>query len=84
MWFLENLPKRVEIYGLNLGCELEVQIWEFPEFGLTLERGDWRLSVEIVLPAFLFCFEVRSSGLIDARAGLCVTCSSGCRTPNRA
>ena len=57
---------------------------EFPEFGLTLERGDWRSSVEIVLPAFLFCFEVRSSGIIDARAGHCVSCSSGCRAPNRA
>jgi len=27
--FLENWPKRIEIYGLKLGFELEVQIWNF-------------------------------------------------------
>ena len=29
MCFLENWPKMIEIYGLKLGFELEVQIWNF-------------------------------------------------------
>jgi len=29
MCFLENWPKRIKIYGLKLGFELEVQIWNF-------------------------------------------------------
>lgn len=51
----------------------------------THARVGWlALEREIHAPSTLHCFEVRSSGIIDTRAGHCVLCSSGCRTPNRA
>ena len=82
LWVLKCFPgigpKGIEFDTFGVEFELEVQIWEF-QFWTHARAGWLALEREIRAPSTLHCFEVRPSGIIDARAGHCVSCSSGCR-----
>ena len=61
MCFLENWPKRIEIYGLKLGFKLKVQIWNF-------QNLDSRLSGVTGAQAGKSCSQHFRSVLNSARA----------------
>lgn len=78
--FPRNGSKGIDLIHWNL-----VWAWKFKSrnsrFWTLARAGGVAIEREIRAPNTLHCFEVRSSGWIDARTGPCVLRSSGCRAP---